>query len=174
MKVLKTIMVLSLTLLAGSVYAKGMNKCIINGKTVYTHRNCPTKESRSSFGGGTFNAINVSVNAMRYDAFQRRIAELENKGLYEAAAHVRKRANLAAKDMNYREDKNGRISSSSSARFHKIAEPIKHDAKLKDMNNLVKKSDKAKEDTVKAVKEKEAKLEVFEDEKLVMAQGNIN
>ena len=30
-----------------SIFAKGINKCIIDGSTVYTHKNCPTKESKA-------------------------------------------------------------------------------------------------------------------------------
>ncbi|MGR9100057.1 MAG: hypothetical protein ACU826_05775 [Gammaproteobacteria bacterium] len=135
MKVIfKAAAVILLTLSASTALAKGMNKCIIDGRTVYTHKNCPSKESRAYFEGGTFNAMNISVNASRYSALNKRASELAAKGYYLEAGRTRKIADLAAKDINYKVNSKGTVQSLNNANYLKSAEPRQFDRKLSEIN----------------------------------------
>ncbi|MGR9073115.1 MAG: hypothetical protein ACU833_08635 [Gammaproteobacteria bacterium] len=132
--IFKATAVIFLTLSASNVHSKGMNKCIIDGRTVYTHKNCPSKENRAYFEGGTFNAMNISVNASRYSALNKRATELAAKGYYLEAERTRKMADLAAKDINYKVNSNGAVQSLNNANYLKSAEPKQFDRKLSEIN----------------------------------------
>ena len=89
---MRILLVTILSILAGAAYAKGFNKCIVDGQVVYSQRNCPTHESRAVFGGGTFSSLHDNKRAGKnnYEAFQ-------------------KRAYKVAKRQNYRESSDGKI-----------------------------------------------------------------
>lgn len=108
---MKLMVFILMILMVSPSFAKGFNKCVIDGKVVYTHKNCPEKQNRAAFGKGTFSGLNTEgmANTYNYEALQRRAQELRNQGLHQQAAQYQKKADIVSKGGRFRENKQGQI-----------------------------------------------------------------
>jgi hypothetical protein len=46
-------------LMGNPVFAKGMNKCVVDGKVIYSVKNCVDKKSQTKMDKGTFSNISI-------------------------------------------------------------------------------------------------------------------
>ena len=133
---MKLIVFILLTLMLNPAFAKGFNKCIIDGQTVYTQKNCPEKRDRVAFGKGTFSGINTKgmVEAYNYDALNRRAQELTSQGLHSQAAIAQQKANIVANGGSYRDTKNGGIEVLSNTSKPLKQNKVSNNQSLEQMN----------------------------------------